>query len=105
MTAKFIVTRHISEGRAVVAVCDAGVHGKRFEDGKTGLVLDLGSRFYKGEEKNAEETTTEMEKAYIINAAGKESVALALKLKLAAKENIKLFSGVPHVQVLRLQTS
>ncbi len=100
MTNSFVVANHISDGRSVLAICDSAIHGRKFEDGK--MVLDLGSRFYHGEEKDAKEAADLMEKAYIINAAGEEAVALAIKLGLAAKENVKSVSGVPHVQVLMM---
>lgn len=43
-----------------------------------------------------------MLKAYTIHAVGKNAVAIATKLGLAAKEDIKLVAGVPHVQVLMM---
>ena len=99
-TQTFVVANHISGGRSVLAVCDSAIHSKKFEEG--GIVLDLGSRFYHGEEKDAKEAADMMGKAYIINAAGKDAVALAIKLGHAAKENVKSVSGVPHVQVLMM---
>ena len=85
----------------ILAVCDSDVHGKRFEDGKA--VLDLSSEFYNGEEKNAEETAALMEKAYAVNAVGKESVKIVInELGLAKKEAVKTIKGAPHVQVLML---
>lgn len=97
---RFIVTKHMSEGRLVLAVCDSDIHGRKFKD--ENAVLDLGSKFYNGEEKDAEQTANLMEKAYIINAVGEGAVEIAIKLRLTAKENVKDVSGVPHVQVLML---
>jgi len=97
----FVVARHISEGRILLAVCDSTIRGKSFED-KNGLILDLSSKFYRGQEMSAEETEKEMGKAYFINAVGKEAVKLVIKLKLASEENIKAVSGIPHIQVLKL---
>ena len=94
----FVVAQHASEGRLILTVCDGNVHGKRFEDANA--VLDLSSKFYSGGEKNAEETARLMEKAYVINAAGKESVKIVIKAGLAEKEAVKTIKGVPHVQVL-----
>ncbi len=100
MAGEFVVARHISEGRIILAVCDSNIHGKKFED--ENAILDLSSKFYMGEEKNAGETAEEMEKAYVINAAGKAAAGLVVKLGLAAKENVRIVSGVPHVQVLKV---
>ena len=45
----FIVKLHKSpEGKTILAVCDAEIAGKYFEEGD--LQLDLSSNFYKGEE-------------------------------------------------------
>ena len=95
---KFIVAQHNSEGRLILTVCDSSVHGKKLEE--KGAVLDLGSKFYGGQEKDAASVEKLMQKAYTIHAVGKNSVATGIKLGLATKEDIKTVSGVPHVQVL-----
>ena len=94
----FIVAKQASEGKLILAVCDSSIYGKKFEDGK--VILDLGSKFYHGEEKDAKQASELMEKAYIINAAGKDSVALVVKLGLAAASDVKKIAGVEHVQIL-----
>lgn len=96
----FVVAQHISEGRLILTVCDSSVHGKRLEDGNS--VLDLGSRFYSGEEKDKGAVEKLMRKAYTVHAVGKNSVAVAIGLGLATKEETGAVTGVPHVQVLTL---
>ena len=100
MTNSFIVAQHSSEGRLILAVCDSDIHGKKFEE--KGVVLDLSSKFYHGEEKEAIAIEKLMLHAYTIHAVGKNAVAIATKLGLAAKEDIKVVAGVPHVQILML---
>ena len=97
---KLIVAQHNSEGRLILAVCDGNVHGKKLEE--KGVVLDLSSKFYHGHEKDADAVKKLMLKAYTIHAVGKSSVAVAIMLGLAAKEDAKTVAGVPHVQVLLL---
>ena len=97
---KFVVAQHASEGRLILAVCDSSVHGKKHEE--EGAVLDLSSKFYQGEEKDAAAVEKLMLKAYSIHAVGKDSIAVAIKLGLTAKEDIKTVAGVPHVQVLMM---
>ena len=97
-TPLFIVARRASEGKLILAVCDKSIHGKKFEDDNT--ILDLGSKFYNGEENDAKRASELMEKAYIINAAGKEAVKLVVKLGLAAAADVKKIAGIEHVQVL-----
>ena len=94
----FIVAQHNSEGRLILAVCDSDVHGKRLEE--KGVVLDLSSKFYSGQEKDAASVEKLMLKAYTIHAVGKSSVVIAIRLGLATKEDTKTVEGVPHVQVL-----
>ena len=101
MPEAFIAAQHHSEGRLILAVCDKSSHGKKLED--RGTVLDLSSKFYQGEEKDAATIEKLMLQAYMIHAVGKNAVATAVKLGLAAKEDVKTVAGVPHVQVLVLQ--
>ncbi|MBI2143349.1 DUF424 family protein [Candidatus Woesearchaeota archaeon] len=96
----FVVAQHSSEGRLILAVCDKEVHGKKLEDKRA--ALDLSSKFYSGGEKNKDAVVELMRKAYTIHAVGKNSVAVAIKLGLATKDNVKTVAGVPHVQVLVL---
>ncbi|MBI2145436.1 DUF424 family protein [Candidatus Woesearchaeota archaeon] len=97
---KFIVAQHNAEGRLILAVCDKEIHGKKFAD--KNAVLDLSSKFYDGEEEDAEAVEKLVMRAYTINAVGKNAVAAVVKLGLAAKEDIKAVAGVPHVQILML---
>jgi hypothetical protein len=97
---QFIVAIHLSNGRVIAAVCDSGIHGKKFEE--NGIVLDLSSSFFKGQEKSSADTAAIMEKAYMINAAGIESVNLAIKLGLAEAKDVKKIAAIPHLQVLKL---
>ena len=96
----FIITQHNSEGRLILAVCDGDIHGKKFEEKET--FLDLGARFYKGEEKDATAVEKLMLRSYTIHAVGKNSVAIAIKIGLPAKSDVKTVSGVPHLQILML---
>ena len=98
MTNSFIVAQHSSEGRLILAVCDSDIHGKKFEE--KGVVLDLSSKFYHGEEKDATAIEKLMLRAYIIHAIGKNAVAIATKLGLAGKNDAKTIAGIRHVQVL-----
>ena len=86
------------DGRKLVAICDSGLIGKKFEEGK--LQLDLSSNFYKGEEKSKEEILNLIDGAYIINIVGEKSVEFVLKLGVVKEENIIKIDNVPHVQAI-----
>tara|TARA_Y100000310_G_scaffold319710_1_gene375315 strand:+ start:3854 stop:4147 length:294 start_codon:yes stop_codon:yes gene_type:complete len=84
----------------VVAMADAEVIGKEFEEGD--LYLQVSERFYKGEEKNKEEVVKLMKEANNLNIVGKEVVGIALEGGFIKKDDVKVIQGVPHVQVYRI---
>jgi len=87
---------HKSEDKEIVAVCDEDLIGKKFKD--KNLILDISKEFYKGEKRNENETLAIMEKANILNIAGKKSINLALKNGIILKQNIIKVKGIPHAQ-------
>jgi len=91
-----IVKIHSTPNGKMLAICDSELLGKTFEEDEK--QLDLSSNFYKGEEKNPEETEKLLRGCYIVNAVGKESVELLVKNNLIKKENVGVVSGVPYAQ-------
>jgi hypothetical protein len=89
------------EGKKLVAVCDAEILGKKFEEGN--LQLDLTSNFYKGEEKGPEEVKEILKGAYMVNIVGEESIAFFIDLGLIEKEHILKIGGIPHAQAVILR--
>ena len=81
----------------VVAVCDSDIYGKRFEEGDR--QIDLTGDFFKGEEKNLEQTREILEDSVkedaTFNFVGKEACALAVELELIDEEHILKIQGVP----------
>jgi len=88
--------------RDVVSICDSELLGKKFEQGN--LQLDLTGEFFKGEEKNEQETLEIMKDASTedasFNLVGKQAVQLALKSGIISKEGIKKVQGVPFALTL-----
>jgi len=94
-----IVKTHKTEnGQLILAVCDKDILGKKFVDND--LQLDLSSNFYKGKEMSEDEIKNLFRAAYIINIAGKKSVALALKEGLINENKILFIKNIPHAQIL-----
>jgi len=93
-----IVKIHETYGRIVVAVCDSGLIGKKFEDNK--LQLDLTSDFYMGKEMSEKEVVIFLRKANIINIVGQKSVDLAVKEGMINKDNIIKICSIPHAQAV-----
>lgn len=77
---KFSLKIHTSY-RTVVAICDAEVLGKKFEEGVK--QLDIAERFYKGDEINEEAAIqilqSQNREDATFNIVGNNAVALAIK--------------------------
>jgi len=88
--------------RQVVAVCDSDIIGKVFEEGKA--VLNLRDNFYRGDEKNSQETIEIIQdlakEDATFNIAGKEAVKCALEAGIISEEGIKTVQGIPVALVL-----
>lgn len=92
MKCKILLKKH--EG--VIAICDSGLVGKSFQEGK--LQLDVTERFYKGEPLKEGELIKIMQLCPNLNIVGKESIKLGLKSGAITKESIILIQGIPHAQ-------
>lgn len=95
-----IAKMHREGARLIIAMCDSDILGKKFEDGNR--VLDLSSAFYKGTEVTKEKIRPFLKKAYVINAAGKQSIALLVEEGIIKKDSIRRIDDVPHVQTVNM---
>ena len=72
------------------------------EEGK--FQIEIKENFFRGEEKTEEEATKIIQMMHLndssFNIAGKESVALALKLGIISEESVKTIQGVPFSLIL-----
>tara|TARA_Y100000310_G_scaffold330362_1_gene401859 strand:- start:2101 stop:2397 length:297 start_codon:yes stop_codon:yes gene_type:complete len=94
--------RIIKTYRNVVAVCDADLLGKKFEEGK--FQLDVKENFFKGE-KTSEEKAIEIMKHMseddaTFNIIGEKSVKTALKAGVISEEGIRRIKNIPFALVL-----
>lgn len=88
--------------RAIVAICDTHLAGKKFEEGR--FQLDIRENFYKGQEIT-DEKLIPLIKNYAkedatFNIVGKEAVETCMKAGLISKEGVKAIQGVPYAMVL-----
>jgi hypothetical protein len=88
--------------RTIVALCDTNLIGKYFSEGI--MQIEIGEPFFKGEEKNFQETVEflkEMEKEdATFNIVGEESIKAALEAKIISKEGIIIIDKIPVALVL-----
>ncbi len=97
-----MLIRVIKSYRHVVAVCDADLVGKRFEEGD--LQLEVKESFFKGEKATEEEAIKIMQDMVLedatFNIVGQKSINAAIKAGIISEEGIRKIQGVPFVLVL-----
>lgn len=81
----------------VVALCDADLIGKEFEEGKK--YLHVSELFYKGTIITAKEVVEILQGASNLNLVGKKVIGVALEKGFITKEHILIIQGVPHGQI------
>jgi len=83
--------------RDVVAICDAELLGKKFEEGD--FQLDVKESFFKGEQLEEKEVLEIIEdfskEDATFNIVGEKAVNTALKTRIISEENVKKIKGVP----------
>jgi hypothetical protein len=94
------VRKFKSQGETVVAVCDCGLLGKCFHEGK--LILEVKREFYEGSLASVEDALKVIEASTIANIVGEGIVSKAIKAGLVCEESVIRISGVPHAQMIVL---
>ena len=98
---KILVKIH-SSYREVIAVCDAELLGKKFEQGD--LQLDVNENFYGGDELKEDKLLTflqeKAEENATFNFVGKETIEIAIKAGIISKDGILKISNVPYAMGL-----
>jgi hypothetical protein len=98
---KMLIKIHKSY-RDVIAICDAELLGKYFEE--SDFQLDVKESFYKGEEVSEEELKKIIQKMAqedaTFNIVGKKSVACALETGIISEDGISKIQGIPFAMVL-----
>ena len=84
----------------LVAVCDTGILGETFREGK--LKLEVKADFYKGKSTNIPDALRAVNSADIANLAGNQIVKAAVQEGLVDPSAIIRIGGISHVQIVRL---
>ena len=90
---------HQKEGKRVIALCDRELIGKRFVDGDIELDLELYESFYRGNIVSKEEAINLLKKFDSINAVGRRSVDLCIKINLGTWDDVIYVSDIPMLQI------
>jgi len=87
-----------SSYRKIIAVCDADLLGKRFEQGK--MQLEVRKDFYGGERKSEKEVVKllqEVEKEdATFNFVGTKAVSVGIKAGVINKQGVLRVKGIPN---------
>ena len=87
-----------SSYRKILAVCDAELLGKRFEQGK--MQLEVCKEFYCGELKSEKEVIKLLQEAEkedaTFNLVGNKAISAGIKAGIINKEGVLRIEGVPH---------
>ncbi|MBI5148929.1 DUF424 family protein [Candidatus Pacearchaeota archaeon] len=88
--------------RKVIAICDAELLGKKFEDEEK--QIEILEPFYGGEKMHENAVIELMKDAMkddaTFNLVGKKTISAALKAGIIEKEGIIKISDIPHALVL-----
>jgi hypothetical protein len=97
-----MLVKIIKTYRDIIAICDAELLGKKFEQGK--FQLDVKESFYKGERKTEQEVINIMQEMAAedatFNIVGQKSTQAALKAGIINQESIGKIQDVPFALVL-----
>jgi hypothetical protein len=84
--------------RKIVAVCDAELLGRRFEEGK--MQIDVSEAFYNGEKKTDKEVIELLKDAATedatFNILGEKSISAAIRAGIIDEKGIIKIQGIPH---------
>ena len=93
---------HETKDGRIVAVCDDGLLGKIFQEGKAVLDLKTYINFYNGEKGKNSTIKKALQSFSSANLVGRESTAMAINLGLISKEDVRYIQGIPYVQIYRI---
>jgi len=84
----------------MVAICDAGLLGETFRQGK--MKLEVNAEFYGGKLSTIEEAMGALASADTANLVGETVINAAVLEGLVDPQAVIYFGKVPHVQVVKL---
>jgi len=88
---------HRQGKEVLVAVSDAELVGRRFQEGI--MQLDVSEAFYGNEGADAPEVLRQLAVCTIANLVGVETVTLAIRAGFVHPDNVLDIEGVPHAQL------
>ena len=81
----------------MINICDLDLAGKEINKGD--FTINISKEYFQDEEINEEEATSLLKSSPMLNLVGKNIVTLALELKLAKGNSVKVIDDVPFLMV------
>ena len=81
----------------MINICDLDLAGKEINKGD--FAINISKEYFQDEEINEEEATSLLKSSSMLNLVGKNIVTLALELKLAKGNSVKVIDDVPFLMV------
>jgi len=86
--------------RMLVAVCDSGLLGETFRQGR--MKLEVSTEFYGGSLCSVDRAMEVLAEADLANLVGKATIKAAVDKGLVDPQAVIYFGPVPHVQIMKL---
>lgn len=94
---KYALRRIKYQGTQMINICDLDLVGK--EINKDDFTINISKEYFQDEEINEKEAASLLKSSSVLNLVGKNIVALALRLKLAKENSVKVTEDVPFLMV------
>lgn len=95
--------RNYQQGvQRLLAACDEELLGQVYKEGK--YRLDVASTFYDDLRVDADNLKAFLQQCTVANLVGDRTVAVALDLGLVSEDHVLHIEGVPHAQLLVMES-
>ena len=94
---KYALRRIKYQGTYMVNICDLDLVGRVINRGD--FTINISSEYFQDEEINEVEAASLLKSSSMLNLVGKNVVTLALGLKLAKENSVKVIEDVPFLMV------
>ena len=100
---KYALRRIKYQGTYIINICDLDLVDKVIN--KDDFTINISKEYFHDEEINEEDSASLLKSSSMLNLAGKNVVALALDLKLAKENSVKVIEDVPFLMVFSFSGS
>lgn len=94
---KYALRRIKYQGTFMINICDLNLVDKVINKGD--FAINISKEYFHDEEIDEEEAASLLKSSPMLNLVGKNAVALALGLKLAKENSVKVIEDVPFLMV------